>query len=973
MVGQPTGGANAPALPAAGNAAVYYDTTLGKIMISYGGATWVPLSSNQTPWLQNINANTFTLTNVGSIGIGTATPVSALHAVGAITAQVASGYGFQLSTNNWQVDYAGNMSQVASAQTAVGWLSLTNQSGPPAVSTGFAKLYATTTQVLMSINGSSTWVPLGGSQTPWLQNVDANTYSLSNATQIGFTNSHYFWAFGSYIVRLTNPSVDQYLIVHPSVEHKGCYIFVENGPDYNNSAYLGMNIYGSSASLNTFSHGTPPSGHVTDLFLGGGDTNLTAIRLGFNNTAAVTITSANVMTVAGGAGTGVVANAFTAGATAGTAFQAYNSGVAKWSVDSSGNMSQVGTAQTVVGWLALANQGGPPPVGSGYSYLYATATQVLLSINGSSTWIPIGGSQTPWIQNINANTYNLSNVGFLDAGSGLASIKLATWFNGSTAYGIGVAGGQLTFGANIAPSNGPPGMVLTSGGLVGIGTTSPVSALHAVGAITAQVASGYGFQLSTNSWQVDYAGNMSQVGTAKTVAGWMVLTNQSGPPAVGLGYAALYSDTSGVYMSVNGSSTWIKLGAGSTPGGTSGQVQYNSGSNTFAADANFTYGAGAVHIAGGSSGYYLADRSSGAISCLYRDGGITRLYNDSAGDVITYDTTPIIKLNGTTYIYGTGAVAPTFNSSATSGNSFMCTNFNVTYNGFIGLCTGVRANLNGDSYGQFRALSTNYGFIIRNDDANTYFLLTRSGDPYGIWSDPVRPLTINNASGNVSTSQNLSVGGALSAGSISVSGAFGAGSFTATAGSGNAFQTNNLSFSTDFAGNLSITRQLSPLWVAMQNTSAPGVGGNYCYMYANSAGLYYNLSGSNGTWRTVGSVTGAVTSDSAAAYTVDSSGRIVLSFINSNGAITCGAVTSSGSIKGANFIASGGQVGATQTVGASNVGTAFHFINGLFTQADAPGFAQITTGPINFFDTGGTGHGWSLWFQGGYLSAANQF
>ena len=51
-------------------------------------------------------------------------------------------------------------------------------------------------------------------------------------------------------------------------------------------------------------------------------------------------------------------------------------------------------------------------------------------------------------------------------------------------------------------------------------------------------------------------------------------------------------------------------------------------------------------------------------------------------------------------------------------------------------------------YGQFRAVSGNYGFFIRNDGSNTYFLLTASGSQYGIWNS-LRPLYINDSTGAV--------------------------------------------------------------------------------------------------------------------------------------------------------------------------------------------------------------------------------
>lgn len=62
--------------------------------------------------------------------------------------------------------------------------------------------------------------------------------------------------------------------------------------------------------------------------------------------------------------------------------------------------------------------------------------------------------------------------------------------------------------------------------------------------------------------------------------------------------------------------------------------------------------------------------------------------------------------------------------------------------------------------GQFRAVGGDYGFIIRNDGANTYFFHTDSGDPYGSWGS-LRPLTISNTNGTVSMSNGVNIGGGL--------------------------------------------------------------------------------------------------------------------------------------------------------------------------------------------------------------------
>lgn len=63
--------------------------------------------------------------------------------------------------------------------------------------------------------------------------------------------------------------------------------------------------------------------------------------------------------------------------------------------------------------------------------------------------------------------------------------------------------------------------------------------------------------------------------------------------------------------------------------------------------------------------------------------------------------------------------------------------------------TGEIISTLGSGYGQLRLISGNYGSMFRNDGNNTYLLFTASGNQYGAWNS-LRPLIINNASGDVS-------------------------------------------------------------------------------------------------------------------------------------------------------------------------------------------------------------------------------
>ncbi|MDW4788852.1 phage tail protein, partial [Escherichia coli] len=54
----------------------------------------------------------------------------------------------------------------------------------------------------------------------------------------------------------------------------------------------------------------------------------------------------------------------------------------------------------------------------------------------------------------------------------------------------------------------------------------------------------------------------------------------------------------------------------------------------------------------------------------------------------------------------------------------------------------------------------NYGFFIRNDGSNTYFMLTDSGNSLGTYNR-LRPLIINNANGAVKIGNGLNVTGGI--------------------------------------------------------------------------------------------------------------------------------------------------------------------------------------------------------------------
>lgn len=98
-----------------------------------------------------------------------------------------------------------------------------------------------------------------------------------------------------------------------------------------------------------------------------------------------------------------------------------------------------------------------------------------------------------------------------------------------------------------------------------------------------------------------------------------------------------------------------------------------------------------------------------------------------------------------------GASNPAWFELATRGvNTFTG---NQLFNGQINASGEIVGTLNGQP-AQFRAISSNYGFMIRNDGSNTYFLMTESNNPTGGWS-AIRPMYISNSTGDITFANGL--------------------------------------------------------------------------------------------------------------------------------------------------------------------------------------------------------------------------
>lgn len=145
---------------------------------------------------------------------------------------------------------------------------------------------------------------------------------------------------------------------------------------------------------------------------------------------------------------------------------------------------------------------------------------------------------------------------------------------------------------------------------------------------------------------------------------------------------------------------------------------------------------GTYYSTSGSLGNYTVnDRNGGsAYGAFFRQNGVNYLFDSVAGNVVAYTSGGNVGIN---------TVTPAF-TLHTQGNAY------TSSETIAGL---------GSSVANFRAIDSGnqYGFMIRNDGTNTYMLFTAAGSPLATWNS-LRPLTISNATGNVTmANSNVSI------------------------------------------------------------------------------------------------------------------------------------------------------------------------------------------------------------------------
>jgi hypothetical protein len=164
---------------------------------------------NQSPWLSNIDAATFSLGNVGTIGVGTSAPVDAntllrlsspVNAVAKMYIECVPYYGYSalyLSTYGavWQLG-AGSTGTAADGFDGKFYIHDETHGATRFAINSFGNIGvgianpAYQLDVAGDLNYTGTFrkngvaVTFGGSQTPWLQNIDAAKFNLNNLQMI---------------------------------------------------------------------------------------------------------------------------------------------------------------------------------------------------------------------------------------------------------------------------------------------------------------------------------------------------------------------------------------------------------------------------------------------------------------------------------------------------------------------------------------------------------------------------------------------------------------------------------------------------------------------------------------------------------------------------------------------------------------------------------------------------------------------
>ncbi|HCD2819199.1 phage tail fiber protein [Enterobacter kobei] len=410
-----------------------------------------------------------------------------------------------------------------------------------------------------------------------------------------------------------------------------------------------------------------------------------------------------------------------------------------------------------------------------------TATVHNLVITGSSNVTGgvnasgklVGSSlETPLITTTDVNTKNVTAAGTLTAPTVQAgalsgsSLNVTATATAKTVKADNVetidisATGNLTAGSVVAVGSAAVGTTLNVTGKATLGSVG-TGAVSATGITTGTLtATGATVLKGVTSGSISATGDVTASGRLKGATGEITSLVSNNIDAVGLVKAGtLQANSIALTNFDNFDARYIKVGTSmttaerlATPRTIAG-VAFDGSANISIPAANV----GALPVAGGTMNGPIAFNVSST------DPVLVGLSNNATGSKCY-----LTKFRG-------GAADTIWHQTVQGGVYRLATGttdtqeeLQISTAGYIRGRNEIQSSSCG-SGGQFRAVQGNYGFFIRNDGGNTYFMLTESGSPWGTWGS-LRPLTISNTTGRVSMSNGLNSTDATFTGAVTVNG-----------------------------------------------------------------------------------------------------------------------------------------------------------------------------------------------------------
>jgi hypothetical protein len=450
--------------------------------LAWGKLTGIPpTASFQTPWVSDIDGAGHNLTNAVTIGINTTAPIRSLH-----VASVPNGGGLAITGTAPCISLS-NADTEPNTNTMTGTFGLATAAGNYSLGAG---------DLLIATQGSAR----------------GNIYISPNYAGGGTARNVYMCSGGGGVGIGTTTVADALTVV--STLPSG----VQSQIRMVNSNY-GVMLRNDDTNLN--------------LLL----TNSGSAYGGYNALRPFAVNlSSGAVTMAQGALVGTSSGFYSPGDLGISRNNAPTTGAIYFGNSTSNYLYFDGTTFNLAGGCSCNNQlavNGPSKatagnmlvafssVGDGANPLQA-AVKIITDPTAANRRLSIFCvEQNVAYQPITLNESGSGNIGIwtstpgtcLSLGQALAPIKLALYDATPTGYGLGIASGQLTFGANINMASGTPQMVLTNTGALGLGTTSPPNTLSVASYASGTPTANYHGTEAMTSFDVP--------GNTELAAGWL--------------------------------------------------------------------------------------------------------------------------------------------------------------------------------------------------------------------------------------------------------------------------------------------------------------------------------------------------------------------------------------------------------------------------------------------------------------------